>query len=451
MGLTRAGGNRRLSRTAGFRAVLLLLTVLSGGRGLEAQDFPQPLFQAPFSFPNPGARSMGFGGAFVALADDATAAIANPAGLVQLLEPEVSLDVRFWDYSTRHTVGGRIRGAPTGMGLDDTVGLRFGESSDNLAGLSFLSFVYPKKKWSLAFHRHLQADFRSAGETQGLFIETTTGQRRISDQRTTVDFELVTYGVSSAYKLSDTFSVGAGLVYFDGLLTLGAATFSRDDDSPNSLFDPISYLPQRLEIDQVLSLDQTDWGFNVGLLWKLSPAWSVGAVFRKGATFDNFVGFAETGPENGFGLPPGTVLLEASLGELAFPDGYGIGLAYRSPTGRMTTSFEWDRVEYTDVTMGLDLEDQEIDDANELRIGAEYVILDSTPVIALRAGAWYEPDHLMRGNGADPVVDALVPGGDDEIHSAAGLGFAFETFQLDVGIDLSQSSDTLSVSAVFSI
>ena len=44
-----------------------------------------------FSFPNPGARSMGLGGAFVALADDATAALANPAGLVQLAAPEVSI------------------------------------------------------------------------------------------------------------------------------------------------------------------------------------------------------------------------------------------------------------------------------------------------------------------------------------------------------------------------
>jgi long-subunit fatty acid transport protein len=431
--------------------VPLLLTLLFGTRGLLAQDLPQPLFQAPFTFPNPGARSLGFGGAFVALADDATAAIANPAGLVQLLEPEVSIDVRLWDYSTDYTSGGRIRGAPTGTGLDDTAGLRFGESSETLAGLSFLSYVYPKKKWSFAFHRHLQADFESTSETQGLFTETTTGPRRISDQRATADFELLTYGVSAAYKLSDRFSIGAGLVYFEGLLTLGAATFARDDDSPQSLYEPISYLPQRLKIDQVLSLDESDWGFNLGILWKLSSAWSAGAVYRKGATFDNFRGYAETGPANGFGLPPGIVMLDASLGDLAFPDGYGAGIAYRSPAGRFTTSFEWDRVEYADVARSLDLTDQEIDDSSQLRLGGEYVILDSTPVVALRAGAWYEPDNLMRGNGSKPIVDALVPAGDDEMHYSSGLGVAFETFQLDIGIDLSQSSDTLSVSAVFSI
>jgi hypothetical protein len=49
------------------------------------------------------------------------------------------------------------------------------------------------------------------------------------------------------------------------------------------------------------------------------------------------------------------------------------------------------------------------------------------------------------------VVDALLPAGDDEIHYAAGLGLAFESFQLDVGVDLSDRSNTVSVSAVFSL
>ncbi|MFN2441641.1 MAG: hypothetical protein ABR517_03050, partial [Thermoanaerobaculia bacterium] len=34
-----------------------------------------------FNFRNPGARSLAMGGAFLGLADDATAAEANPAGL----------------------------------------------------------------------------------------------------------------------------------------------------------------------------------------------------------------------------------------------------------------------------------------------------------------------------------------------------------------------------------
>ena len=37
-----------------------------------------------FNLQNPGARAMGIGGAFISLADDSTAAQANPAGLTQL-------------------------------------------------------------------------------------------------------------------------------------------------------------------------------------------------------------------------------------------------------------------------------------------------------------------------------------------------------------------------------
>lgn len=430
-----------------------LLALVVGGEAspLVAQAEPQPLFQAAFSFSNPGARSMGFAGAFVALADDATAAFANPAGLVQLLEPEVSLDLRLWDYSTRYTAGGRVVGLPSGFGLDDTPGLRFGESSDSLAGLSFLSFVYPREKWSLAFYRHLQGNFESFTETQGLF--GGGGQCchvRFADQRTASDWELVSYAVSAGYQLSDRLSLGASLVYFDGMLTLDAATYARDSDSPDLFFEPISYLPQRVIISQSLSIDDTDLGLTAGALWRLSPAWHLGAVYREGPDF-GFGGIVVAGPESGLGVPAGTVLFSGFLTNLSFPDGYGAGFAYRSQSGRVTAAFEWDRVEYTDVTSSLGIDDQEIDDANELRLGGEYVFLESTPVVAVRLGAWHDPDHLMRGNGREPVVDAFSPPGDDEVHYTAGIGIAFETFQFDVGVDLSDFADTLSISAVFSL
>src|SRR5436190_22101126 len=47
-----------------------------------------------FNFGNPGARSLGMGGAFLGLADDASAADANPAGLTILRKTEVSLEGR---------------------------------------------------------------------------------------------------------------------------------------------------------------------------------------------------------------------------------------------------------------------------------------------------------------------------------------------------------------------
>ena len=128
-----------------------------------AQETPSTF---EFSFSNPGARSLGLGGAFSALADDATAAFANPAGLVQLASLEVSAELRHWRYSTPYIVGGRFEGEPTGIGLDSTDGLRTAVSEEQLTGLSFLSFVYPSWSWSFAVYRHELANFRAQTATQ---------------------------------------------------------------------------------------------------------------------------------------------------------------------------------------------------------------------------------------------------------------------------------------------
>ena len=44
-----------------------------------------------------GARAMGMAGAFIAIADDATAASWNPAGLIRLERPEVSIVGAYFD------------------------------------------------------------------------------------------------------------------------------------------------------------------------------------------------------------------------------------------------------------------------------------------------------------------------------------------------------------------
>src|SRR5262245_31586642 len=66
-----------------------------------------------FDFINPGARSLALAGAFIGLADDATAAATNPAGLVQLARPEISVEGRGWKFITDFVEGGRLSGPTT--------------------------------------------------------------------------------------------------------------------------------------------------------------------------------------------------------------------------------------------------------------------------------------------------------------------------------------------------
>jgi hypothetical protein len=73
----------------------------------------------PFDFLNPGARSLALGGAFTGLADEATAAFTNPAGLVQLSRPEVSLEGRYRGLIGSFLERGRFGGGTvTGVGID---------------------------------------------------------------------------------------------------------------------------------------------------------------------------------------------------------------------------------------------------------------------------------------------------------------------------------------------
>jgi long-subunit fatty acid transport protein len=428
-----------------------------------AQETPSTF---EFSFSNPGARSLGLGGAFAALADDATAAFANPAGLTQLVSLEVSAEVRHWRYSTPYIEGGRFEGEATGIGLDGTDGLRSAASEEQLTGLSFLSFVYPRGRWSLAVYRHQLANFRAQTDTQGLFHTAGTGTMtfRSFDRRWSTELDIVSYGVAGAYRINDRLSLGLGLVYFDGRLDAPFEWYFPDDNTQAGIFGPNSYLPLRQLANGEMGIDDTDWGLNAGLLWNVAQSWSLGAFYRQGPEF-RLVFDIRAGPSAAL-LDPvyadGTTILTI-VTPMKFPDVYGFGVAFRSPDGRISIGFEWDRVKYSSIfgnfdpvvieTMDPDL-DSEVhlmaDDGNELRLGAEYAFLDLKPVLALRVGVWLDPDHRFRSTHSDPEHRALFQQGDDEVHVAFGLGLAFSTFQLDLAADFSDLVDTFSLSAIYS-
>jgi long-subunit fatty acid transport protein len=402
-----------------------------------------------FSFSNPGARSMGLGGAFAALADDATTAFANPAGLVQLAVPEISAEGRTWSYSTPYTKGGRISGEPSGNGLDTTAGLRFDESDETATELSFVSLVYPRRRWSLAFYRHQLARFEFSSETQGLFANPfppDIGFRRENDRRISTELDIVGYGLAAAWRATDTLSLGLGLVHFDIGLAGEEELFTFD--SLERFFERNSYLPRKNTENLFFDMDDTDLGIAAGLLWKLSPRLSLGGFYRQGPR--GVVGIEILSGTGDPAFPPGT-LLEGLSSPVEFPDVFGVGIAFRSADDRLTLGFEWDRVEYSTILESVTFEHQaKLDDGDELHAGAEYVFLGIRPVTALRVGAWLDPDHRLRDEGGEPLDRATFRRGEDELHFTLGLGLVFGTFQLDLGIDVSDLVDTGSISTIYS-
>jgi len=427
-------------------ALFLLLAILLLPLRASAQQTIIPL---QLSFSDPGARSAGFGGAFVAVADDATAAFANPAGLVQLVKPEVSIETRYWQYSTPYTVRGRVDGAPSGVGLDTLAGLGKSTSSYDTTGVSFVSLVYPTGDWSFAVYRHQYADLKFSGETQGLFGGgSDCCQLRWHDQQMQSVQDVLSYGLAAAHRFSDRFSIGLGLVYFDVYLDAVTAEYRWDEDTTTGFFEPTRFLPERLALTEHLFIDDHDWTLTAGFLWNLSDNWRIGGVYRDG--FDVHMGNdATTGVAVDYGVPPGTVFISNRGVPIGFPDIYGLGLAYRAPDGRLTLSMQWDRIEYSTIPRSLELDDQAIDDADELHFGLEYVFLDSKPVIAVRLGTWLDPDHQMYATVDDPYLQAVLPRGRDEWHYTLGLGLATERFQVDVAVDLADRLDTVSLSAIY--
>lgn len=440
------GMTGRVSGYAPRMAAALGLVLGSLAAPALAQEGPVTF---EFSFSNPGARSMGLGGAFTAIADDATAAFANPAGLTHLLEPEISTEGRWWSYDTPFVTGGRASGAPTGFGLDTVPGLAIESSSSSLAGLSFLSGVYPGEKWSLAAYAHVWANFDLATQVDGLFGDIDEEIERAEDVRAESRFRVRSYGLAGGYEVTDQLSLGLGVVYHRAEMDSVSEEFSLPEES---FFDPNPFTPELLDTRYALGGTSSAVTLNAGFLWHVSEQFAVGAVYRQGPKLEMRI-TEVVGPANDE-VEEGTIELD-STSDLHLPDVFALGAAFHSRGGALTISFQWDRVFYSNITESLDTNVFDagqiaMSDGNEFHLGAEYVFARTTPIIALRVGGWRDPAHgLGSGLEADDFERAIFSGGNDELHLATGVGLVFRKVQLDFGIDVSDSAVLASASFVY--
>src|SRR6185503_19478053 len=72
----------------------LLAIGLSWSRPASAQTDEEFFQTFPLNFSNPGARAQAMGGAFIAIADDASAAVTNPAGLSNLTRQQAYFEYK---------------------------------------------------------------------------------------------------------------------------------------------------------------------------------------------------------------------------------------------------------------------------------------------------------------------------------------------------------------------
>ena len=424
-------------------AALALLATL-GASAQPSTNTASTSFQVDLNLSNPGARSLALGGAFVALADDATAAFANPAGLTNLSRPEVSAEGRHWKYTHVYPNGGHAFGPASGIGIDQTTDIKTGEATNSLTGLSFLSFTYPYKRWSFAFYRHELVNFEADVATQGPFFDAFAPPLnqfvtfRLLPSRIRYDLNIATYGLSGAFRITDRLSAGASLTYYDFSLRSTTTRFLVPNQSPG-----FYQAPDFATVSNVLTENGSDnkLGGSFGLLLKVTDNWSLGTVYRKGAKFATTVTNQNTG---------------SKPGQLKVPDAFVFGSAFK-PTDQLTVTTDVTHISYSDIQQ--ENTRVKIDDADEVHMGLEYVLLPAGQPqhpISFRGGAWLDPDHqpAFRGLPDESVeqrrLAVLFLRGKDEWHYSGGLGFVLgQKFQIDLAADFSKRADTVSLSSVY--
>lgn len=410
--------------------------VLLNAGSAQALVASPDVFGLDFRFNNPGARANAMGGAFIGLADDATAAYTNPAGLTVLTKPEISVEYKAGNYTTK---------------INDRVGTT--DYDKNAAGLSFLSYAYPAKNTTVTIFRHqlmnAKADFvwHELGHDNGNPIN--------QESYVSSDTQINTLGVGLGTKLNDKLSLGlaVGLAQLD----YQATTFRYTE--VGGLLTPSS--------KEVGDGSDNAEQYTASLLWNVVGELNLGLVYRQGPKFKVNKSSWEYGnistDQQGNPITGWRNLRYQTEAEFKVPDVYGLGLSYRFEPN-LTVALDANYVKYSQLieefigegkstSTAFQLQQMEgfnLDDEWEFRLGLEYVLDVTGTPLALRCGYYYRPDHRVYYTGNDASMDAgkyLVKDKDSHIGSL-GVGFLINP---ELQVDLAASYSKMASEGIASV
>jgi long-chain fatty acid transport protein len=419
-------------------AIVLCLAAALPMFRATAQTNTENFAQFRFNFNNPGARAAGIGGAFISIADDATAAESNPAGLTTLIRPEISFETKGIQFKQK-IANFSSTGTAANYALESKI------FKQSVVSPSFASVVFPLRGITLSAFRYELVNFESAFFTKGSFVPTLHDGSTFFPVRADSRLKVVNWGGAFAYKLSGRFSIGA---------SAGVSTISLQSSLTRyflELFDPGS-------VANTATIDDTGLNFfiNAGLIYKPTENLAIGAIFKRRPTFSLSHTFKfTTFPKDS------TITKDINFN---VPSSAGIGISYR-PTDVLTLSVDAVWIRYSQLTDKFVLtisedaakdSDFKVDDGFEFHGGAEYVIFLKSVALVLRGGVYVEPDNRIRFSGnvndsTDPnrifsrqLLAGLFQKGDSYVHGTFGLGLVLSnSFQVDFAGNLSSVSDEL--------
>ncbi|MDP2647074.1 MAG: outer membrane protein transport protein [Desulfobacterales bacterium] len=372
------------------------------------------------SSPNPvgsGARALGMGGAFIAVADDATAASWNPGGLIQLEKPEISAVVSYIYREEDNT----FRNNPEASGS-------FNIDKYNL---NYLSAAYPFKaaehnmivslNYQHLFDFNRDWSFKFA-HPDPLFVAPVQYKYEQAGA-------LYALGLAYAVEITPDFSAGITLNYW------GDFIYENKWKQKYHLKGDVDLggIPGSFTSDKTEEYSFSGWNANLGFRWKMTEHWTLGGVFKLPFTADVKHSINSVDSTVFPTVPTANSTTTTSLNyddELDMPMAYGVGLAYRF-SDSFTVSGDiyrthWNDFAYKDSAgnktspvSGIAKAASDIDPTTWFRAGAEYLIIGRKFVVPLRAGLFYDP--------------APAEGSPDEYYGfSLGSGIAYKRWIFDV-------------------
>jgi long-subunit fatty acid transport protein len=365
-----------------------------------------------------GARALGMGGAFIAVADDATAASWNPGGLIQLEKPEISMVGGYVKRSENNTFGMNPEASGT-QSVDDT-------------DLNYLSVAYPFK---VANHNMiLSLNYQRLYDFNRSWSFNLDRHNPLSTSPVTLEYEqkgaLYALGLAYSAEITPRFSAGFTLNYWGDFIHKNEwqQTFhEKENRTTPGGFPGIS------KVDRTDTYGFSGWNANLGFLWKMTEHWTLGGVFKTPFTAD--IDHQLSGDKSvtypTFPTANTHIIKDIRISDkLRMPMSYGLGLAYRF-SDRLTLSGDlyrthWEDFIYEDYngikTSPINGKPEgyfDIANTTCIRLGGEYLIIGTNFVVPLRAGIFYDP--------------APAEGSPDNYYGfSLGSGIAYGRFIFDV-------------------
>lgn len=352
-----------------------------------------------------GARALGQS-AFIAVADDATAAAWNPAGLINLEKPEMSF-VGAWKASTNDL-----------SSLEQDY--QYGKDSWSLGEINFMSYALPMKGinqdmvLSINYHQVYDLGVKWGREWHETGVPPPRRYER-TRYRSVGAISAYSLAVGLSNPIYPEITIGASFNWYTPSLLNDHVW--RGKSTEFTEFEPGD---TRLKTTTETFDDLNAHNFTLGLLWnvyeKQEKLLTLGLVCHTPFTAEMEYKSVEY---KTYSLSPSELDVDVDSLDVDFPLSLGAGANYRF-CDEFSMAFDihwtdWSEFTYTDDPWPL------TDDAIAYRLGGEYLFLEGAreSLLACRGGVFYEPR---------PAWDEIVP----VYGLSAGLGWTvMERFSLD--------------------